>query len=85
VIRIFASTTLTLLILCNPLTAADTSQIQARVYFVTKDAWAQLRDLHLDQVWKGPDYIEIVTDRVELDMIESDPASRTRQWAHTKH
>ncbi len=70
-IRIFASTTLTLLILCNPLTAVDTSQIQARVYFVTKDAWAQLRDLHLDQVWKGPDYIEIVTDRVELDMIES--------------
>ncbi len=51
--------------------AVDNPYIQARIYFETKAEWARLHAMHLDQVLGGDGYIEIVTDRAELDELES--------------
>ncbi len=53
------------------LSAGNPPVIQARIFIESKDAWVQLRDMHLDQVWAGENYIEIVTDQEELEKITS--------------
>ena len=67
-IRVLVLTFLALSIAAS-LLAADNPPMQARVYFDTKDAWAKLRSLHLDQVRQGPGYIEIITFSADLENI----------------
>lgn len=54
-----------------PVVSATEIYMQARVFFDSPTQIDQLRRLHLDQVWQGKDYIEIVTDKEELGELES--------------
>jgi hypothetical protein len=67
--RYFAPVILTLLCTVGPVLADTSPTIQARVYYDSKDTWFKLRHMHLDKVWDGNGYIEIITDRAELDEI----------------
>ena len=51
-----------------PLVAATTA-VQARVYVDSKEDFEVLSRMHLDQVWRGGTYVEIVTDADELQQI----------------
>ena len=51
--------------------AAETPNIQARVYLDTKAQYLEFKKMHLDEVWQGKDYIEIITDQQELDRLAS--------------
>jgi len=70
-IRCFVLISLITLFFCPALPAADNPYIQAKIYFDTKIEWAQLRAMHLDQVSAGDGYVEIVTNRTELDELEA--------------
>jgi len=51
--------------------ASDDQVMQARIYIDSKADWLQLSKMGLDRVWTGRDYIEIVTDKIELDKLEA--------------
>jgi hypothetical protein len=62
---------LTAVWIISPLIAAAEQHIQSRIFYKSKNDLMRLHSMHLDQVWQGSEYIEIVTDQQELDMIES--------------
>jgi len=51
--------------------ASDNPYIQAKIFIDSKDQILELRQMHLDVVWQGDNFIEIITHDNELKEIES--------------
>ena len=49
---------------------ANATTKQARVYIDSKEQFLRLQTLHLDVVWTGADYVEIITKAEEMQQIE---------------
>ena len=59
-------------LLASALSFAETvPDIQAKVYLDTKAQYLQFKNMHLDEVWQGENYIEIITDQSELNNLNS--------------
>ncbi|MFZ5981118.1 MAG: M14 family zinc carboxypeptidase, partial [Candidatus Zixiibacteriota bacterium] len=58
-----------LISLFGVLAAAELPCMQVRIFIDTKADWLQIKNLHLDEVWQGDDYIDVVTDKLELETI----------------
>ncbi|MCP4569560.1 MAG: hypothetical protein GY841_18440 [FCB group bacterium] len=69
--KVFSSLIFFIFVAVSFLSAGNSPIIQSRVFIETKTEWLALRGMHLDQVWSGENYIEIVTDREELNRIEA--------------
>jgi len=59
-----------LISLFSVLTAADIPYMQVRIFIDSKADWVQVRSLHLDEVWQGDNYIDIVTNKIQLDELK---------------
>ncbi len=66
--RISIAVLLTIFIL--PTVSAAEIYMQARIFFDSPTQIDQLKSMHLDRIWQGIDYIEIITDKVELAELE---------------
>ncbi len=51
--------------------AEDTPNMQVRVYFDSRDEIRQLQAMHLDIVWCDENFVEVITDRDELGLIQA--------------
>jgi hypothetical protein len=69
--QVISLTLLILVIAAAGALAVDNPNIQARIYLDSKAQYIQFKDLHLDEVWYGEDYIEIATDQNELNYLNS--------------
>lgn len=69
--QLFALTVLVFILMTILASAVGTPNIQVRVYLDTKAQYLEFKKMHLDEVWKGKDYIEIITDQQELNKLAS--------------
>ncbi|MBN1211637.1 MAG: immune inhibitor A [candidate division Zixibacteria bacterium] len=51
--------------------AASIPKSQIRIFIDSKEDWLKIKSLHLDEVWQGDNYIDIITDKLELDEIKA--------------
>jgi len=59
------------ILLANLLSAAAVPKSQIRIFIDSKEDWHKVKSLHLDEVWHGDNYIDIITNKLELDEIKA--------------
>nr|MBN2276475.1 immune inhibitor A [candidate division Zixibacteria bacterium] len=59
------------LIAGNSMVSAEDIYIQAKIFIDSKEDIQELRLMHLDVVWQGKDFIEVITDKEEISELKT--------------